>query len=302
MLNKLLFYFILKPLSYLPFGILYFISTCLKIFLYYVLKYRREVVRNNLTKSFPEKSIEDIKKIEIEFYKHLCDLVVESIKSFSISLPMAKRRMVDKNIEVINAYSSGNRPIVLVGGHYGNWELFAMTIANSCKMPVMAIYTPIKNIFINKKVTESRSKYGLKMLSINEIKNMISEIGKKNTAIIFGSDQSPRKHQKAYWMNFLNQNTAVQFGAEKFAKDFNAIVVFAHIQKIKRGYYEIEYKLISEEVEKLPLGYITQKHTKLLEEVIKKNPPYWLWSHKRWKLNQKETDHLNEAIDFRNYE
>ncbi len=301
MLNKILYYFLLKPISILPFGVLYLISNCLKFFLYHLIKYRRSVVRNNLLRSFPEKKLTEIKKIEAEFYTHLCDLVVESIKSFSISLPMAKRRMVDKNIGVLNAYADGKRPIVLVGGHYGNWELFAMTIADSCKTPVMAIYTPIKNTFINEKVTESRSKYGLKMLSIKEIRSMVSEIGKKNSTVIFGSDQSPRKHQKAYWMNFLNQNTAVQFGAEKFAKDFDAIVVFAHIQKVKRGYYEIEYKLISDQVEELPHGYITQKHTKLLEEVIQKKPPYWLWSHKRWKLQLKETDQLNEAINFESY-
>tara|TARA_B110000503_G_C7150303_1_gene414881 strand:+ start:1533 stop:2309 length:777 start_codon:yes stop_codon:yes gene_type:complete len=255
--------------------------------------YRTKVVRQNLTNSFPDKSEKEILALEAKFYSHLCDLVVESLKAFSISLEEAKLRMKDRNIEVVNQYFKQKRQVVLVGGHYGNWELFAITIGATTDHKTLALYTPLKNQFINEKITKSRSKYGLGMLSIKEIKSKLNDINSDFYAIIFGADQSPRKSQRAYWMKFLNQETGVQFGTEKFAKEFNAVVIFTNIYKVKRGYYELQYDVITEQPNQEELGFISKTHTQMLEKVIQEQPEYWLWSHKRWKHERPEGEVLN---------
>lgn len=291
--SKLLYYLIILPISHLPFGILYLLSDFLYLLIYRIFGYRKAVVRSNLTNSFPEKSEAEIKHIESKFYSHLCDLVVEALKAFTISLEDAQERMKDRNVEVVNKYHRDGRHVVMVGGHYGNWELFAITIGKSLDFNAIALYTPLKNKFINEKITASRSKYGLGLLSIKDIKKLLTTINSDLYAIIFGSDQSPRKTQRAYWMKFLNQETGIQFGTEKFAKEFDAVVIFANIYKVKRGYYEIEYELLTDQAQQCELGYITKTHTQKLEKIIQEQPEYWLWSHKRWKHTRPEGEVLN---------
>lgn len=291
--SKILFYLVILPISKLPFWMLYAISDFLYLVLYKIIGYRTKVVRKNLTNSFPEKSNKEISQLESKFYSHLCDLVVESLKAFSISLEDAKKRMKDRNIEVVNQYHEQGRQVVLVGGHYGNWELFAITIGATTKHDTIALYTPLKNEFINEKITKSRSKYGLGMLSIKEIKEKLNDINSGLYAIIFGADQSPRKSQRAYWVKFLNQETGVQFGTEKFAKEFNAVVIFTNIYKVKRGYYELQYDVITEQPNEEELGFISKTHTNMLEKVIQQQPEFWLWSHQRWKHPRPEGEILN---------
>lgn len=291
--SKVLFYLVILPISKLPFWMLYLISDFLYLILYRIIGYRTKVVRQNLTNSFPDRSEKEILAIEAKFYSHLCDLVVESLKAFSISLEEAKLRMKDRNIEVVNQYFKQKRQVVLVGGHYGNWELFAITIGATTDHKTLALYTPLKNKFINEKITKSRSKYGLGMLSITEIKDKLNDINSDLYAIIFGADQSPRKSQRAYWMKFLNQETGIQFGTEKFAKEFNAVVIFTNIYKVKRGYYELQYDVITEQPNQEELGFISKTHTQMLEKVIQQQPEYWLWSHKRWKHKRPEGEVLN---------
>ncbi len=293
--SKILYYFIIIPLSHLPFWLLYLISDFLYLILYKIFGYRTKVVRSNLENSFPNYSKKEIDKIESKFYRHLCDLILESIKAFSIDFDEACKRMIDRNIEVVNRYYEQGRQVVMVGGHYGNWELFAMTIGEALEHEAIALYTPLKNEFINRKITESRSKYDLNMLSIKAIKEKLSVLNEdKRYAIMFGSDQSPRKSQKAYWMNFLNQETGVQFGTEKFAREFDAVVIFANIYRVKRGHYEVDYELLTETPNEMPLGEITKEHTRRLEKIIQDEPAFWLWSHKRWKHKRPADQILNE--------
>jgi len=291
--SKILFYLVILPVSKLPFWMLYLLSDFLYLVLYKVIGYRTKVVRENLSNSFPNKSEKEIVALEAKFYSHLCDLVVESLKAFSISLEEAKLRMKDRNIEVVNQYYKQGRQVVLVGGHYGNWELFAITIGATTAHSTVALYTPLKNQFINEKITKSRSKYGLEMLAIKDIKEKLTSIDAKLYAIIFGADQSPRKSQRAYWMNFLNQETGVQFGTEKFAKEFDAVFVFVTIYKTKRGYYELQYDLITDQANQEEFGYISKTHTQMLEKVIQQQPEHWLWSHRRWKHKRPEGEVLN---------
>lgn len=283
MINKLLFYLVILPISHLPFWILYRISDFLYLVLYRLIRYRTKVVRSNLINSFPDITIREIEAIEKSFYRHLSDLIVESLKTFTISREEASDRMQHKNTEIFEHYFKLGKSVVVVGGHYGNWELYAVTFAQQISHRAAALFTPLKNEFFNEKVLKTRSKFGLELLPIHEIKSRMRDYTKEPTVVIFGADQSPRKTQKAYWMKFLNQDTGVQFGAEKFAKDYDLPVVFGNIYKRKRGFYEVDYRLITNEPKKTEHGEITEAHTKMLEKIIQQEPGYWLWSHKRWK-------------------
>ncbi len=290
---RILYYLVVLPVSKLPFWALYRLSEVLCFVVFKLIGYRRKIIRSNLQNSFPEKGIDEIKRIEKIFCLHFCDLVMESIKAFSISKEEAFKRMKDRNIELVNKYKASGKHVVMVGGHYGNWELFAITIGAVLEYKSIALYTPLRNQFLNQKITASRSKYGLEMLGIKTIKERINAANSDLYTIIFGADQSPRKDQRAYWMKFLNQETGIQFGTEKFAVEFDAVVIFANIYKVKRGFYEVEYTLITEDAKSHSYGEITKRHVGMLEEVINKQPEYWLWSHRRWKHKRPEGEVLN---------
>jgi KDO2-lipid IV(A) lauroyltransferase len=282
------YYLILMPLSKLPFWMLYGISDVVYYLMYYVFKYRRKVVHNNLSKSFPNLNKAEILKIEKKFFRHFCDLAVEAIKAFTISKKELDERFTHRNPELVQKYFDNNQHVTLVGGHYGNWELLAVSVVMHIPHRPIGLYTPLVNKFMNTKIMESRGKYGLWLNTYPEVQEMMKDPDHERLAVIFGADQCPRYKQKPYWMQFLNQETPVNFGTEKFARDNNTPVIYGVIHKLKRGHYEMEYKLICEDPKELPLGGITEAHTKLLEDNINNEPAFWLWTHKRWKRSKAE--------------
>lgn len=294
MMNKLIYYLLILPISRLPLFILYGISNLLFFIIYRILGYRRTVVRNNLIQSFPEKSLTGILRIESAFYRHLGDLIVESIKNFTISEAESKKRMRLVNTELLEYYFKKGQSVILVGGHYNNWELFALAVPGQVNHRPMALYSPLKSKFWNKKIIESRSKYGLQMLTIDAVLQTMKTHEEGQFAVIFGSDQSPRRSQLAYFTTFLNQETAVAYGAERMAREFNMPVIAGSNLKVARGHYEIVFTLISDDHCKLKPGEITKGFTKQLEKDILNAPQYWLWTHKRWK--HKRTEHDADRI------
>lgn len=302
--NYVFYYLLLLPFSYLPFPVLYRLSDILYLALYRILGYRRSVVRENIRRSFPQYSHAQHIRIERGFFHHFCDLLVESLKAFTIADHQAQERFTTTNPELPNSYFEQGKSIAIVGGHYGNWELLAITIAQQIKHTPVALYTSMTNKFFDRKAQSSRTKYGLKLISLKRYREVgIADFKDELTATMFGSDQSPRRSQKAYWVDFLNQDTAVQFGVEKFARTHNVPVVYGDIRKLKRGHYSIEYHLVCEDPSSLPEGEITKRHTRMLEKIIKERPDYWLWSHRRWKLKKPEDveiHSLSEQEDTKN--
>ncbi|MFN3940466.1 MAG: lysophospholipid acyltransferase family protein, partial [Chitinophagales bacterium] len=181
-------------------------------------------------------------------------------------------------------YAMG-KSVIITGGHYNNWELFAVTINQQIPHDAAALYTHLSNPFLDKKFLQTRSKYGLQMVPKEMVKQYFEEPKIKPFAMIFGSDQSPASHSKNYYrMRFLNQETAVLFGSEKYAKAYNCPVVYMRILKLKRGYYVFESELVEADPATAPYGSITEKHTRLLERDIIRAPQYWIWTHRRWKI------------------
>lgn len=289
MSSFILYYLFLKPLSLLPLWVLYRISDFFYFVIYYIVKYRKKVVFQNLKNSFPTKSNKEIEAIAKEFYSHFCDLIIESLKYFSMSEKQLRRRYEIVNPQFFEPYAKQNKNIILTAGHYGNWEWLAVSLPFHCpKHLILGIYKPLKNKFFNKKMYISRSKTGLKLISPREVPAAFEKHKNILNASAFLTDQTPSNPLQCYWTNFLNQDTPVLFGTEKFAVRYNYPVIFGYITKIKRGYYKIEYKLVCENPSETKKYDITEKHTRMLEENIVNAPAYWLWSHRRWKHNRPE--------------
>ena len=282
-LNPILYYLVIIPLSLLPFPVLYAISDFLFVIFYYVSGYRKKVVLQNIRNSVPEKSGKEHYAICKKFYMHFSDLVVESIKTFTISEKQVLKRFFVLNPEIIDKYFEQKRSVFIAGGHFNNWELLAVGIDKWVKHKTVGIYTPLSNKYFDGKMQLTRSKYGLKMISTRSVKRFLDSNPNELTATIFAIDQSPSNPNSAYWMTFLNQETAVLYGVEKYAKEYNYPVVYGIINKVKRGHYNLELVDVTASPRETAYGEIIEKTQHLLEIDIRKNPEYWLWTHKRWK-------------------
>jgi len=282
-LTSLFFYGVIVPISHLPFRLLYVLSDGLYVFMYRVIGYRKKVVLQNIIKSFPDKTADQHQQIASDFYRHFCDLIVESLKVFSISQEEVEERMKVVNPEFIDRFFDQGKSVIMAGGHYNNWELFAMAIDGAIKHKAVAIYKPLTSLFFDKKMRESRSKYGLEMISTKKVEEEFKRENAPLRAIIFGFDQSPGSAKNSYWNTFLNQDTAMLFGIEKYSKEYNFPVIYSRINKLSRGHYTTEFVEAIEEPAKTNYGEITKRMNSLLENDIITQPEYWLWSHKRWK-------------------
>lgn len=292
-MSKILYYLLILPLSLLPLKVLFLFSDLFFFISYRVLAYRKKVIIGNLKNSFPEKTEAEINAIGKEFYKYFCDFIFESIKSFSISKESVLERCKFINPEVLNDLYDKNKSVMMICGHYNNWELAASAISNFVKHDAVGVYRPLNNTFFDNKFKESRARYGGELLSKYVVKDYLKENADKNIIIGFISDQCPKKNNKQlFWTKFLNQETAVMFGAEKYAVDFNLAVGFLNITRVKRGYYELSVEIITENPRDEEYAFITKKHTQLLEKQILAEPAYWLWTHRRWKFTRKNNEKL----------
>ena len=198
------------------------------------------------------------------------------------------------NTEIFDSYYNQGRSIILVGGHYNNWEIAAMGFDMHTPHQAIGIYSPMSDIFFDKKMGKSRTKYGVEIITKKLVPRSFVSNKNKLTMTIFGADQSPTYSKQVHWTNFLAQETAVHIGTEAFAVKYNYPVIFIKISKIKRGYYEGVLEVLDENPANSKKGEITELHTKCLEKVIHENPQYWLWSHKRWKRKKTEEERRAE--------
>ncbi|MDF2436395.1 MAG: hypothetical protein K0Q95_771 [Bacteroidota bacterium] len=281
--NRILYYLVILPISSLPFPVLYAISDFLFFILYRVTGYRKKVVLANIQRSFPEKSAKEQEEICRKFYHHFCDLVLESLKTFTISEEEVKKRVVCTNPEVINKYYDQNRSVIIAGGHYNNWEIFAVAVDSFIKHKAVGIYKPLSNKYFDEKMRNTRSKYGLYMISTRDVKKVFDEEAGRRTATIFAIDQSPSNPDNAYWMEFLKQDTGILFGVEKYAKEYDYPVLYGRINKVKRGHYTFELFDVTDKPKEMAYGEIMEKATMMLEQDIRNQPEFWLWTHRRWK-------------------
>ncbi|MEN8139445.1 MAG: lysophospholipid acyltransferase family protein [Bacteroidota bacterium] len=280
-------YAIIIFFSKMPFFILYRISDILYFVITYVIGYRKGVIMKNLRNSFPEKSEKELNRIRKNFNKNFSDQMIETLKMFTISKKELEKRLIIDNPEEITKWAKRGRSVMLAAGHYGNWEYpagFPFTIPGFDQYNV--IYAPVRNKFLNSKVLESREKFGCHLIPMKfTVREIITQ---PNHGQFYGFifDQSPHKSKVKYDLHFLNQNTPVHLGTEQMAKAKNAVIVTAEVYKVKRGFYRAKVELLTDSPKEQPEYEITKKLFVWLEEIIKKEPALWLWSHRRWKYKR----------------
>jgi len=274
---------LLYLISLLPFQLLYLLSDLIFLILYYLVGYRKKVVEENLKNAFPEKT--DLERMQIQkaFMKYLSDLLVETIKLFTISRKEVKKRMVIGNTAYVEQCFQNGRSVIGILGHYGNWEIGGMRFSQLFEEKRIIIYKPLNDKYFDDLMIGMRSRFGATLISMKQTMRKLIQYKNERTITVLVGDQTPAKSEITYFTNFLNQPTAVFLGAEKLAKITNSVVVFCDIRRVKRGYYTCDFVPLFEEP-KLTEDYeITKRHVQYLENVIKLQPQYWLWSHRRWK-------------------
>lgn len=287
-------YYIALPfiylLSILPFPVLYLLSDCLYVLLYYIIGYRKSVVLNNLRNAFPEKSEQELLSICKKFYKYLCDLFLETFKTLTIS----KKSMLEHcyfspgSLEVFRKLSAENRSIILVLGHQGNWEWAGNTCSLLLDHQLYVIYHPLKDKNFNNLIRKMRMTFGTRLIAMRDTyKDMLNSKEELN-ATAFIADQTPSSVTGAYWTQFLNQDTPVYKGTEVIAKKIGYPVVYSNVKRVKRGYYEMKVEILVEDPKATMDGEISELHTRKLEQDIIAQPETWLWSHRRWKHKRPE--------------
>lgn len=275
----------------LPFKALYILSDILYILVYKLIGYRLKVVRKNLANSFPDKSKEELMRIEKEFYHHFCDYFVETIKLLHISDDTMRKRLEFKNLETVQQVFDNGNSVLLFLGHYCNWEWVpSLKLYYSSDMALGQIYKPLKNKAFDDIFLKIRSRFGSFGIPKNSTLREIIRLRKegKQQMIGFMADQVPSINNIHYWTNFLNQDTAVFTGVERIAKQTGFVVVYLDLQKVKRGYYKGEMKILSEDPKSEPEFAITERYMREIEHSINRQPAYWLWTHKRWKKKREE--------------
>ncbi|MDB5272628.1 MAG: lipid biosynthesis acyltransferase [Chitinophagaceae bacterium] len=272
-------------ISILPFPVLYLLSDFLYVLFYYVIGYRKKVVLENLTRSFPEKNPEEIKVLCKKFYHYFCDLILESLKTLTISRAQVKKHVIfsEHAVGVFKKYYDNKQSIVLVMGHMGNWELAGAGFSQlSSFHDLYILYHPLSNKKFDNLVYHMRTRLGNKLYAMNEALRGMLRDRDKITATAFIADQTPSP-EGAYWTTFLHQDTPVFKGTEKLATKLNYPVVYASVMRKKRGIYSVELEVLTENPKACSENEISELHTRRLEKDIRLQPEIWLWTHRRWK-------------------
>ncbi len=284
LLAFVLIYPLLWLVSILPFRLLYAVSDVLFFLLYHVVGYRKKTVEDNLKLVFPEKSDSERKQITKQFFRHLCDMILEAIKSMNISVEDMKARFKFTNIEVIQGYEKQQKSIALMCAHYGSWEWIFILQAYTSHL-TFAIYKKLNNVYFDKLVRKIRARYDSYLITTKESIDVLTDNKKKGLMTIngFAADQTPKKEKAYHWNTFMGIEVPVHTGAEMLAKKLDMPVVFFSVKRIKRGFYETTFQTLAEHPNEFKDYEITDQFLKLVENQIHEAPQYYLWTHKRWK-------------------
>ncbi len=278
------FYPILWCISILPFRILYFVSDLVYILVYKIIGYRKKTVRANIQLTFPHLSAKEQLLIEKKFYHHLCDLFLEMIKTLTISKSEIDKRFVFKNLELFDSIEKKGKSVAVMCAHYASYE-WSISLNNKVNFKGYGIYKKIRNIYFDKLVKDIRSKFKAHLITTKETIPTIAQNSRNNVLAVYGfaSDQSPKINAAFHWNYFMGSFVPVHTGAEMLSKKYDMTVVFMKNRKVKRGFYEASFEMISEDTKSVPNYGITDHFLRLVEQQIYENPEYYLWTHKRWK-------------------
>ncbi|WP_333809502.1 lysophospholipid acyltransferase family protein [Flavobacterium sp.] len=285
---QLLVYIIIYPIlwliSILPFPIFYLFSDFVCFLTYNIIGYRKKVVRANIKLALPHLSEKERLIIEKKFYSHMCDMFLEMIKTITITQKEIERRFSFSNMEVYYEMEKKNKSIALMCAHYASYE-WVVSMNYYTNFKGFGIYKKLANPYFDKLVKRIRSKFKAELITTKQTIPTITENHKNHILGLYGfaSDQSPKANAAYHWAPFMGHIVPVHTGAEMLAKRFDMNVIFLKVKKVKRGYYQASFEVLSEDVKSVPNYEITDKFLKLVEEQIYEAPEFYLWTHKRWK-------------------
>ena len=282
----ILFYLLALLIGILPFRLLYILSDFVSILLRKVIRYRKDVVLKNLRSSFPELSEEELLIIVRRTYRNLSDVFLEGIKAFTMTRGQIRARHHILNANILDPYFEAGKGVIVVTGHYGNWEWGSLSPALQTRVQNIAFYKPLKNKSMDKMGNRNRSRYGTILAPIRQTTSTFEAYRGHPVIYLMAADQSPSNREAAYWANFMGRDTAFLHGPEKHARINNYPVVFVAIRRVKRGFYELSLEILVEDPSQIADGEITWLFAEKLEALVREDPGNWLWSHRRWKLTR----------------
>lgn len=267
---------------------MYLLSDILFFIAYHLAGYRRKVVRENLAACFPEKSKQELREIERQYYRHMCDLLIEGAYNLFASPNAIKRRYRLTNRQLVDRYYEQGRTVVLMSAHYGNWEYMVSSLNMQMLHHGIGVGKPLDDKSVAAFITRRRTRYGTQVVDQSDVRQHVAFYDRYHVpcALMMLSDQSPSNPHKSYWTQFLGRDTAFLYGAEYFARKYNYPVLYYSVRKVKRGYYEVTFSPLCEKPEEVPQYSIVENYVRRLEQEIQAAPQYWLWSHRRWKLTR----------------
>jgi len=285
-----IFFFFIRLFAVIPFWALHQLSNMLNFLFYYCIPYRKKVIRQNITKSFPGLGQVEQKKIIKGFYRNFCDILIEGIKGQTLNKKDMLERYLFVNPEVLNDLYSRGQDVLCVGAHYANWEWGIMAAPLQLKHKLFAFYTPMTNKPIDSYIRANRKKWGTELVATQDVRKIFNAKKDEPVAYFFGADQSPSNPKGSHWMEFLNQDTACMKGPEYFARRYQLPVVYFDVQRLRRGYYTVAMKILEEDPVNTASGEITENYMHTLEQLILNKPEDYLWSHRRWKYSRDKSE------------
>ena len=293
-------------LSLLPLWLHYLFSDLLFVVMAYVLRYRRRVIDKNLRNAYPDKNDKEIKQLRMQFYRHFCDILVETVKYTSISDKNIMRRMTFKGGEQVAEILNSGQSVALLLGHYGNWEWVSSLVLwvqpHITNNSIMGqIYHPLENEVINRVVLKTRGRMGSDSVSMKDTLRWILGNKRDGRPTILGyiNDQVPTWHNIHHWLTFLNQETPVFTGIERIVHSQNQAAVYLDVRHVGRGRYDCEFQVITRNPSEMGEYELTDTYFALMEQTINRAPQYWLWSHNRWKRTREEFERRFKVVNGR---
>ena len=264
---------------------MYLLSDILYLIVYYVVRYRRNVTRQNLERSFPEKSAKEIRRIERAYYRHMSDLIMEGIFNVIATRSQIRRRYRFVNREVIDRYYEQGQSVIFLSQHYNNWEYMVSSLDFQLLHHGVGVGKPLNDKLTATFLTRRRTRYGTEVVDHTDVRQVMAFYHRNHvpTAYMMLADQSPNNVYKCFWTTFLHQETPFIYGPEYFARKYNYPVIYYEVRKVRRGRYEVELSVLCDDPSKTAQYDITKQYISRLNNLIQRQPEYWLWSHRRWK-------------------
>ena len=276
----------LKVLSRLPMAVLYSLSTCLYGLAYYVVRHRHAVIRQQLEQVFPAVSAAERAAIHRQFLKNFCDVLVEVLRSMSMSPDEMRSRVRITDLSGGLHHLEAGRSVMFVTSHLCNWEWLLQGVTVHLGHPVDAAYKPLHDAWAERLMLAVRSRFGAHLVPAKEL---LADLIKRRSvvrAVAINADQAPVSTDQRYWTRFLGQDTAFYIGAEQIARALRLPILYLVMKRIRRGYYEVELQSLWDGEESLAANAITERYARACEADVLKSPADWLWSYRRWRLNK----------------